>query len=283
MPGGGTSSATQDTSQNSVNNAQTDQTSLTQALQRMASNTLQNQMQETNQSNNQATNQATNQSSNQFTDQNTNQATNQLQTNGNVQTSSTNPWAAALPTVQGLLGQLNPLISRSGITPGQTSALDTLQSNASQGNPFAGQINSATSNMLSGGGAGGQNGNISDNLASLRSQLSPYASGSMIGNNPALQAQLDNIRNDVGNSVNSQFAAAGRDLSGLKKALILPHYKPPAITLKHLAHLSSRPLGLRQSNHSAAVMSLTKMGRSHEPMSQKIKSLPGLPRTIKEI
>jgi hypothetical protein len=36
----------------------------------------------------------------------------------------------------------------------------------------------------------------------------------MIGNNPALKAQLDTIMSDVGNSVNSQFAAAGRDLSG---------------------------------------------------------------------
>jgi hypothetical protein len=36
----------------------------------------------------------------------------------------------------------------------------------------------------------------------------------MIGNNPALTAQLAQIRSDVGNDVDSQFAAAGRDLSG---------------------------------------------------------------------
>jgi hypothetical protein len=36
----------------------------------------------------------------------------------------------------------------------------------------------------------------------------------MIGNDPALAAQLAQIRDDVGQSVNSQFAAAGRDLSG---------------------------------------------------------------------
>src|SRR5689334_14332043 len=35
----------------------------------------------------------------------------------------------------------------------------------------------------------------------------------MIGNNPALAAQLAQIQADVGNSVNSQFAAAGRDFS----------------------------------------------------------------------
>jgi hypothetical protein len=36
----------------------------------------------------------------------------------------------------------------------------------------------------------------------------------MIGNNPALAAQLAQIQTDVGNSVNGQFAAAGRDMSG---------------------------------------------------------------------
>ena len=36
----------------------------------------------------------------------------------------------------------------------------------------------------------------------------------MVGNNPALAAQLAQIQTDVANSVNGQFAAAGRDLSG---------------------------------------------------------------------
>jgi hypothetical protein len=36
----------------------------------------------------------------------------------------------------------------------------------------------------------------------------------MVGSNPALAAQLAQIQTDVGNSVNSQFAGAGRDLSG---------------------------------------------------------------------
>ncbi len=51
-------------------------------------------------------------------------------------------------------------------------------------------------------------------MDAYRSQLTPYANGSMIGNNPALKAQLDTIMSDVGNSVNGQFAAAGRDMSG---------------------------------------------------------------------
>ena len=37
----------------------------------------------------------------------------------------------------------------------------------------------------------------------MQSQLTPYANGSMIGNNPALQAQLAQIANDTTNQVNS--------------------------------------------------------------------------------
>jgi hypothetical protein len=39
----------------------------------------------------------------------------------------------------------------------------------------------------------------------------------MIDNNPALQAQLDQIASDTTNQVNSQFAAAGRDGSGMNQ------------------------------------------------------------------
>jgi hypothetical protein len=39
----------------------------------------------------------------------------------------------------------------------------------------------------------------------------------MVGNNPALQAQLDQIASDTTNQVNGQFAAAGRDMSGMNQ------------------------------------------------------------------
>lgn len=131
-----------------------------------------------------------------------------------TQQSESNPWAAAVPSVQGILGKLDPLVQNSGLSQTSLSAIDQLQQNAGQGNPFAGQINSFTSNLLNGGGANGQAGNVQGNYDTFKSQLTPYANGSMIGNNPALKAQLDQIMADVGNSVNGQFAAAGRDMSG---------------------------------------------------------------------
>lgn len=128
--------------------------------------------------------------------------------------STTAPWEPAQPALKGILDQLNPLIQNAGLSGTAQGALNELTANAQQGNPFAGQINDFATNLLSGGGANAQAGNVQTGLDAYRDQLTPYASGSMIGNNPALQAQLDTIMSDVGNSINSQFAAAGRDMSG---------------------------------------------------------------------
>lgn len=124
------------------------------------------------------------------------------------------PWVAAQPALQTMLGQIGTGLNNTGLTSAETSALDTLKNNAAAGNPYAGQIAGYARSMLNGGGATAQAGNVADNLAAYRNWLMPYANGSMVGNNPALTAQLAQIRSDVGNDVNSQFAAAGRDLSG---------------------------------------------------------------------
>jgi hypothetical protein len=131
-----------------------------------------------------------------------------------TQQSQTAPWEAAQPMLKGILTQLSTGLNNTGLTAAETVALDTLQSNAAGGNPNAGQIGGYAQSLLSGGGADAQAGNLRDNLAAFRSQLTPYANGSMVGNNPALAAQLAQIRDDVANSVNGQFAAAGRDFSG---------------------------------------------------------------------
>jgi hypothetical protein len=131
-----------------------------------------------------------------------------------TQQSQTTPWVAAQPTLQTILGQIGSGLNNTGLTPSESSALDTLRTNAGQGNPYAGQIAGYAQSLLNGGGATAQTGNVQDNLATYRSWLTPYANGSMIGNNPALTAQLAQMQSDVGNSVNSQFAAAGRDFSG---------------------------------------------------------------------
>ena len=131
-----------------------------------------------------------------------------------TQQSQTTPWQAAQPALQGILGQLNPLIQNSGLNSTESGAISQLSQNAAQGNPYASQIGSFVGNLFNGGGATAQAPNLQNGLSTLQGQLSPYSSGSMIGNNPALQAQLQQIATDTTNQVNSQFAAAGRDGSG---------------------------------------------------------------------
>src|SRR5258708_36626015 len=131
-----------------------------------------------------------------------------------TQQSQTAPWEAAQPMLQGILGQIGTGLNNTGLTGAETGALNALQSNAAQGNPFAGQIGGYAQSLLDGGGANAQAGNVQRNLGTLQSQLSPYANGSMVGNNPPLAARLAQIQTDVGNSVNGQFSAAGRDFSG---------------------------------------------------------------------
>ncbi|WP_315831125.1 tail fiber domain-containing protein [Bradyrhizobium prioriisuperbiae] len=127
------------------------------------------------------------------------------------QTSQTSPWAAAAPALNSAVSGLNAQLPNAGLTPTETSALDAWKANAQAGNPFAGSISDLAKGLLSGGGARANDVNISANLAGYQGLLSPYANGSMIGNNKALQDQLSAITSDVTNQVNSQFAAAGRD------------------------------------------------------------------------
>jgi hypothetical protein len=131
-----------------------------------------------------------------------------------TQQSQTQPWQATQPMLQNLLGQISTGLNNTGLTSAETGALDTLQSNATSGNPYQGQIGAYAQSLFNGGGATAQAPYVQGNLDAYRTQLTPYANGSMIGTNPALAQQLAQIRTDVGDSVNSQFAGAGRDLSG---------------------------------------------------------------------
>src|ERR1700761_6891209 len=132
-----------------------------------------------------------------------------------AQQSQSSPWEASQPMLQGILGQLNPLVQNSGLNSTESGAISQLSQNAAQGNPYTSQISGLATSLLSGGNATAQAPNLQSGLSTLQSQLTPYANGSMIGNNPALQAQLDQIATDTSNQVNGQFAAAGRDGSGM--------------------------------------------------------------------
>ena len=130
------------------------------------------------------------------------------------QSSTTNPWEPAIAPLKGILGQLGAQSNNTGPTATETGALNQLQSNYAAGNPYAGKIGGVANDLLSGGPD--RSGVATDAYNTYKGQLMPWANGSMgdPANNPALRQMLDVINNDVTNSVNGQFAAAGRDMSG---------------------------------------------------------------------
>ena len=132
------------------------------------------------------------------------------------QTSQSQPWSPTIDPLTGLIGQISGQSGNTQVTPQEQSAYSTLLSNAQSGNPYSGAIGGVASNLLSGGGANAQAPALNDNLASYKDSLSPYLSSNYLDptQSPGMANLLSTIRSDVGNSVNSQFAAAGRDLSG---------------------------------------------------------------------
>lgn len=135
-------------------------------------------------------------------------------TTSQTQNSTTAPWLAAQPALQGILGQIGTGLGNTGLTGTETGALNKIVTDAGNAPDNSNLMNGFVQNLLQGGNANAQAPNIQNGLSQYQQQLTPYANGSMVGNNPALQAQLQQIQTDVGNSVNGQFAAAGRDFSG---------------------------------------------------------------------
>jgi hypothetical protein len=133
------------------------------------------------------------------------------------QQSTTEPWKPAQPALNSILGQLQGLIPNSGITPGRESEFGQLESNAQQGNPFAGQIGGVVGDLLNGGGATAQAPAIQSAFDTFKAQTNPLASNTNYDpmQTPGLADSLKTMMGDIGTSINGQFAAAGRDLSGM--------------------------------------------------------------------
>jgi hypothetical protein len=128
------------------------------------------------------------------------------------QTSQVTPYAPAQQTLNGLLGQIGN--TNTALTGTESSALNQLGSTG--GNSFAPQIADSAGGLLNGGGAMDQSGAVSAANTQYQNALNPFASGQYVdpSQNSALQKYLQVARDDATNSINGQFAGAGRDLSG---------------------------------------------------------------------
>lgn len=137
------------------------------------------------------------------------------------QQAQTDPWAPTQPYLKDFLGSLGKTASAagvgastgSGLNTAEKSAFDALSSNASAGNPWAGQIGKVTSDIF---GTTSNSGQVQDAAKAMSAGLADYANGKNLdfNSNPYVQSMLDRIKSDAGNSINAQFAGAGRDLSG---------------------------------------------------------------------
>lgn len=158
------------------------------------------------------------------------------------QSSTTAPGAMTAPTVQGIIGQLNPLIANSGLTPDQTAAIDQLKASAAAGNPYAAAEGANATNLLAGGGATSQNGALTDNLNALKTTLGTYTDPNYSTvNSPEVARALQAAHAGITNSVNGQFAASGRTGSGMN-----------AQTLAQGIENADAPLILNQANTDTA-------------------------------
>lgn len=164
-----------------------------------------------------STNQSTtNQNTNQSGTQSQNENTNQFGTGLTAQSGSTGPWAASMPFLSGMLGQLNTAAGGNlGMTTPETGAYETIARNA--GNTagiFGNQLGSIAQSFMNGGGANNTDTMATGNLADYNRRLAATANGSNIGANSGLQPYLNTLSNDITNQVNGSFAGAGRDFSG---------------------------------------------------------------------
>jgi len=131
------------------------------------------------------------------------------------QSSQTSPWAPAQPALQGILSGISGQLGNYTPNAAETSALGTLSQNATNQPNYGAQTNALTGSYL----GGDPTGLLNPALQQYQQQLSPYASGQNLNpmTAPGMQGVLQTIQSDVGNSVNGQFAGAGRDLSGMNQ------------------------------------------------------------------
>lgn len=133
-----------------------------------------------------------------------------------TQSSTTAPWEAAQPALQGILSQLGLGLNKTALTAAETGAINQIEQNAGQAGQFAPQIKQFATDLFNGGGATDQAGNINANYQRYVDQTNPLAGNLNYDprSTPGFSDALNTTISDITNSTNGQFAAAGRDFSG---------------------------------------------------------------------
>lgn len=124
----------------------------------------------------------------------------------------TQPWDAAIPQLKGLLGNLGGMDT--SVTSHQSDALKGLY-DSTAGLPNFGASGAGLTNDMFSYDNSPQKGMLSSGNNSYQGMLSRYMSPEYLNpmSTPGFSDALSTMKGDITNSINSQFAAAGRDLS----------------------------------------------------------------------
>lgn len=130
-----------------------------------------------------------------------------------TQQSQVTPYAPAQAGLSGILGNLAPSVANLNGTPQTNQAFQTIENNSQGPNPYSPAIGGVANSQLGGGANyGASTGILGNAYGNLQTQLAPYTSGSATdpNSNPALAQQLQTVNQQVSDTVNPQFSAAGR-------------------------------------------------------------------------
>jgi hypothetical protein len=135
------------------------------------------------------------------------------------QQSSTQPWKPTQPYLQQTLQQLGPALANTGTSSDESSAVQELIGNAQSMPNFGGVAGDLAGRLLNGTYQVNPNSTVGQSYDALKAQYAPYTASDYINpyNNPAFKDYLDTTTRDIANRVNSMFAGAGRDLSGMNQ------------------------------------------------------------------
>lgn len=125
------------------------------------------------------------------------------------------PWAPTRGIMMDMIGRIGNQLDDTAPSGIENNAITQLLKNA-QTNPFAPGIDSLAHDLLGGGGPD-RSGMVTDAYNAYKTDLTGTARGDYLdpNKNPYTRGMLDTVQSDVSNRVNSMFAGAGRDLSGM--------------------------------------------------------------------
>jgi hypothetical protein len=146
--------------------------------------------------------------------QNTNQTQSQFQNAASNLSQQRSPWDASTPFLQQLLSRLSG--TSSSLTPTESSAISGLGSSGGYISQFLPQTTGLASSLLSGNATPDRTGILGGAYDTLKSQLTPTASGQFLdpNTNPFFRQTTNTITDDVQKRLESLYAGSGRDPAG---------------------------------------------------------------------